>query len=67
MVIVMVHELASGSAVYECRPRFDLCSISGLDFYLDDQELRTRGCCYHILFWEAFLPSVEAEWMGCQS
>ena len=36
LYIVVVHELASGSTVYECRPRLDLCSISGLNFHLDD-------------------------------
>ena len=33
--VVTVHELASGSTVYECGPRFDLCSIGGLDFHPD--------------------------------
>ena len=60
--IVVVHELASGSAVYGCGPGFDLCSISGLYFYLDDQGLRARGCCYHISFWKVFLLSAEVEW-----
>ena len=52
LYIVMVHELASGSAVYKCGPRLDLHSISGLNFHLDDQRLRARGSCHHILFWE---------------
>ena len=67
LYIAMVHELAGGSTVYECRPRLDLCSISGLNFHLDDQRLRARGSCHHILFWEAPSPSVGAEEMGCQS
>ena len=40
LYIVMVHELAGGSAVYERGPRLDLSGISGLNFHLDDQGLR---------------------------
>ena len=64
LFIVVVHELAGGSTVYECRPRLDLSSISGLNFHLDDQGLRARGSCHYILFWEVPFPLAEVEWMG---
>ena len=31
--IVLVHELTSGSTVYECRSGFDFHSVRGLDLY----------------------------------
>ena len=67
LYIVTVHELAGGSAVYKCRPRLDLSSISGLNFHLDDQGLGARGSCHYILFWKPLFPLAEAEQMGCQS
>ena len=33
--IVLVHELAGGSAVDECRSRFDFCCVHGLDLYFN--------------------------------
>ena len=33
--VVLVHELTSGSAVYECRSGFDFHSVCGLDLYLN--------------------------------
>ena len=33
--IVLVHELTSGSAVYECRSGFDFRSVCGLDLYFN--------------------------------
>ena len=33
--IVLVHELASGSAVNECRSGFDFHSVRGLDLYFN--------------------------------
>ena len=65
LYIVAIHELASGSTVYKFGPRLDLCSISGLNFLLDDQGLRARGSCHCILFWKLPFPLAEAEWMGC--
>ena len=67
LYIAMVHELASGSTVYECRPRLDLCSISGLNFHLDDQRLRARGSCHYKLVWEVPFPLAEVERTGCWS
>ena len=61
LYIVTVHELAGGSAVYECRPKLNLYSISGFNFHLDDQGLRDRGSCHYILFWEVPFPSAEVE------
>ena len=55
LYIVAVHELASGSAVYEHRPRLDLSGIDGLNFHLDDQGIGARGSCHYILFCK--LPS----------
>ena len=67
LYMVTVYELASGSTVYKCRPRLDPCSISCLNFHFDDQGLRTRGSCHHILFWKVPFLSAEAEQMRCQS
>ena len=67
LYVVVVYELASGSAVYKHGPRLDLSGISGLNFHLDDQGLRARGSCHYILFWKLPFPSVEAEQTGCWS
>ena len=67
LYIVMVHELARGSAVYEHGPRLDLSGIGGLNFHLDDQGLRARGSCHYILFLKPPFPLAEAEQMGCWS
>ena len=67
LYIVMVHELAGGSTVYECGPRLDLCHISGLNFHLDNQRLRAGGSCHYVSFQEVLFPLAEVERMGCQS
>ena len=67
LYIVVVHELAGGSAVYECGPRLDLSGISGLNFHLDDQGLRARGSCHYILFWKPPFPLAEVERTGSWS
>ena len=67
LYIVVVHELAGGSAVYKHRPRLDLSSISGLNFHFDDQGLGARGSCHYILLWKPLFPSAEAEQTECRS